>query len=305
MRRIDFSALKAVPIGSVFRHYGIEVRRQGEFWVAGVCPLPTHTSKEPFTFKAHVSENWWTCFSESCRAALGKKGGDPIDFVALKEGLKPLDAARKLADLFMVSAGNRSNEKPLASNGTKPGDSSGVVIPPHNKPLGWKYQVEHQHPMIQARGISIETAKEWGVGYYEDKKQGTASMHQRIVFPLFEDGVHVGYVGRSTKHGQEPKWKVGKNVMRGAILYGIERCSPEKPVILAESFWAPLFFFERGQQCVALGSTNMTGEQEDQLEPYGTIILAMDDDEAGREASVKLAARLKGKHKVIRSFVRE
>lgn len=297
--RIDFREIKLVPIASVLRHYEIDVRRQGEFIVASCCPLPTHTSQEPDTFKVSVKENWWTCFSQSCRKALGKNGGDVIDFVRLKEGLKPLDAAKKLAELFCVKGPSggllkHSEETAIKAIG---------ATPTPNRPLAFELQgIEPENPMIRLRGISVETAKKWGAGLFP----GKGSMRDRIVFPLFENGALIGYAGRTVLEAgaDNPKWKLGKGLKK-TFLYGLERCDPAKPVIIVESPWAVLWFDERGQQAAALLGSEMTEEQERQLEPYPTLIIALDNDEKGREAAVKIINRLKGKHKVIRSFLQE
>ena len=292
--KIDFVQVRLIPIPSVLHHYGVEMKRVGEFMVAAKCPLPTHTSKDTDTFKVHVRENWWTCFSGSCRKSVGKRGGDVIDLVCLKENVKPLDAAKKLSELFCLGESPpKSIVKPLST------DETAIV----NKPLTWQLQgINPEHELIQSRGISIETARRWGVGFYRSK-QGTASMDNRIVFPLLEDGNLIGYAGRLVGDG-EPKWKLGKGI-RKSFLYGLEKCDPAKPVIVAESFWAPLWFSERGEQCAALMGIDLTEEQERRLEPFKTIVVAMDDDEKGKEASAKIAERLRKHHTVIRAFLKE
>jgi hypothetical protein len=297
MQKIDFTQVKLVPVSSLVRHYGVELRKSGSYLIAKKCPLPTHTSEEVDTFKISIEGNWWTCFSKSCRAALGKKGGDVIDFVKLKEDLNALDAAKKISDLFCLSGQVQKTDK---ANLSQSDELTGV---PLNKPLTWTLQgINPEHPVIQARGISIETARTWGVGFYRSK-QGTASMDNRIVFPLHEDGNLVGYAGRAVDEG-EPKWKLGKGI-RKSFLYGLERCDPAKPVIVAESFWAPLWFSERGDQCAALMGTDITEEQERRLDPFTTVVVALDNDEKGKEASAKITERLRKHHTVIRAFLKE
>lgn len=297
--KVDFREIKLVPIASVLRHYEIEMRRQGEFIVASRCPLPTHTTKELDTFKVSVNENWWTCFSQSCRKALGKNGGDVIDFVRLKEGLKPLDAAKKLAELFCIKGASAGTSKQSEAPAAEPIGAS----PTSNQPLAFELQgIEPGHPMIQSRGISVETARKWGAGFFP----GKGSMQNRIVFPLFENGALIGYAGRTVLEtgADNSKWRLGKGLKK-TFLYGLERCDPAKPVIIVESPWAVLWFDERGQQAASLLGSEMTEAQEKQLEPYPTLIIAFDNDEKGREAAVKVVIRLRGKHKVIRSFLQE
>jgi hypothetical protein len=91
------------------------------------CPLPSHNSKELYTFKAGIQENLWRCWSKSCRK--GKKdGGDVIDLVCEVDGLKPLEAAKKLAGLAgsQVAAPKAGNAEKLATR---------------NKPLSFELSV--------------------------------------------------------------------------------------------------------------------------------------------------------------------
>lgn len=298
MEKIRFDDLKLIPIGSVLRHYGVELKKQGDYFVALKCPLPSHTSKEPFTFKAHATENWWRCWSESCNAALGKKGGDVVDFVALKENLKPIDAARKLCDLFAL---NQNAPQEVRRNGSRFSDEkhdSAVK----NKPLGFTLQGNPEHSMIQGRGISVETARTFQVGYYASK-QGTASMDNRIIFPLHEDGNLVGYIGR-TVNGQEPRWKVPKDFHK-TMLFGLERCDPRHHLFVVEACWEVLLLFQKGVQAVALLGSSMTAEQERKLDPFRMIWLMLDDDEAGKKASAEIYERLRARHRVIRAFLKD
>lgn len=310
--RIEFSSVKLIPIASVLKHYGIEGRRQGEYLVAA-CPLPTHSSKEKDTFKVSVRENWWTCFSESCKQAIGKRGGDVIDFVCLMDGIDlkhPLPAAKKLAEIFCVGMsknlqnGNASaktlSRSPIVNELTT--EANSIV----NKPMKFTLQgINPEHPMVQSRGISIETARDWGIGHYRSK-QGTASMDERIVFPIYEDGALIGYAGRTILPvtPENPKWRLGKGLRR-TFLYGIERCDPKSPLVVCESPWEAILGHQMGKQTVSLIGCSMTAEQEKRVEPYGTLWIMMDDDKAGHEASELICARLRKSHRIIRSFLKD
>lgn len=98
---MDFAEIKAIRIVDVCLRYAISLKYRGE-WASGNCPLPSHDSKSKGTFAVNVKENYWVCHSESCRAKSGKKGGDVISFVALKEGITDKDAAAKLAQWFNI-----------------------------------------------------------------------------------------------------------------------------------------------------------------------------------------------------------
>jgi DNA primase len=87
------------------------------------------------------------------------------------------------------------------------------------------------------------------------------------------------------------------------FLYGLERCDPSKPLLLTESCWGPLWFRQNGLEAAALMGNSLTEAQEHLLEPYAEIRICLDNDDKGREASLKIAARLKDKHEVHRAFL--
>jgi DNA primase len=316
MDRIDFAKMKSISIASVLRHYGVETKQRGDYLVAKKCPLPTHASKEIETFKANTVGNWWKCWSKSCRK--GKKdGGDVVDLVCAMENIDPLPAAQKLAELFWLNQNapakpeRNGNGLSLANHGQRVADyadpSNRQLGQPavaynniRNKPLGFTLQgIDPDHPYIHDRGISLETAMEFGVGFFS----GKGSMSNRIVFPLFENGTLVGYAGRSVSD-EDPKWKIGKGLVK-SFLYGLERCDPAKPVLLVESAWGVLWFYQQGGQAAAMLGSELTESQEECLKPFTTVVVAMDNDETGKEAAEKICGRLRGSHKVIRAFLKE
>jgi DNA primase len=184
-----------------------------------------------------------------------------------------------------------------ATRGTDDANQAGA--PSGNQPLAFTLKdVNPSHAMIQERGISVENAKRFGVGFFS----GKGSMVGRIVFALYENGNLIGYAGRTTLlvSDANPKWLFGKGLKK-TFLYGLERCEPAKPVILCESLWGPLWFHEHGLQAASLMGSEMTAEQERCLDPYPVITVALDNDAAGIEKASRIRERLKVKHRVLRA----
>jgi DNA primase len=293
----DFGAIKLIPIASVLRPYGVEVRKRSDKELVCRCPLPSHKEAEHkndnLTFCIGVEKNKWYCQSDSCRQ-IGNhpKGGDVIDLICRLDHCDTKQAAKKLSELFAIKAnGTHQPSKP----------SSEPVAEVRNPPLTFTLKnLDPDHPFLKEKGISIETAMEFGVGYHS----GKGSMAGRIVFPLHEDGSLIGHAGRSVD-GSEPRWKLPQGLHR-TFLYGLERCDATKPLILCESCWAVLHFHQHGVQAVALIGTTLTDAQEKLLTPFSTITVAMDNDEPGRTAARKIAERLKATGKNVRTaFLRE
>ncbi len=224
---LDFKAIRErVSFLGVLDRYHVEVKRVDAKQLKGRCPLPSHTSKEPNTFCVNTEKNLFCCHSTSCKNAGRGASGNVVDFVCLMDSITPYEAAAKLNEWFP----DGTAATPTAS-----------AAPEGNKPLAFTLKdVNPEHAMIQGRGITVETAREWGAGFFP----GKGSMAGRVVFPLHENGSLVGYAGRATLEGQEPKWLLGKG-LRKTFLFGLERCDPAKPLVLVESPWAVLWLHHR------------------------------------------------------------
>jgi DNA primase len=296
--RLDFAAIRGIPLEGVLARYNVSLKRKDATALYGNCPLPSHGSKTKDSFFVNTAKNVWYCHSDSCKQG-SRAGGNVIDFVAVMGKLDAYDAAARLAEWFPANSPAPPVQPSPPPRVAADGDRTG------NKPLAFELQnVNPEHPMIQQRGITLDTARAWGVGFF-CSKQKTASMDNRIVFPLHENGVLVGYAGRATLEGQEPKWLLGKGLKK-TFLYGLDRCDVGKPLVLAESPWAVLWFSQQGTQAAALLGSEMTLEQEQCLAPFHLVIVALDNDAAGEERGRAIVGRLKAAgHQVLKARLME
>jgi DNA primase len=331
---LDFKDIKArADFLSVLDRYRVQVRRVNASQFKADCPLPSHGNKQEHgTFGVNTEKGVFKCFSDSCRKAGNGSQGNVIDFVKLMDGSTPYDAAAKLNDWFPVYNGATTSKTGTPQKSSTNGDGKEATVEPHdgmmtrelftkivndaepNRPLAFTLKdVNPEHPMIQSRGISVETAKLYGVGFFP----GKGSMANRIVFPLYEvlrnniDGTSqtalVGYAGRTTLEvaPENPKWKLPAG-LRKSFVYGLDKCDAHKPLIITESLWAPLWFREKGMQAAALMGTEMTAEQEACLAPFKIVWVCFDNDGAGQEKSRLIVERLKAAgHTVFKANLRE
>lgn len=302
---LDFKAIKGrVAIADVLARYQVRLVRVNQTSLKGTCPLPSHSSGSKNTFYVNEAKSVWYCHSDSCKKNGQRAGGNVIDFVALMEQCSAYAAAKRIDELFPATSDHGAKAPSGADAGAtgagRPSDEANPMpAPSHNKPLAFALKdVNPSHPMIQERGISVDTAERFSVGFFP----GKGSMAGRIVFPLHEDGSLVGYAGRTTLPVSDanPKWLFGKGLKK-TFLYGLERCDPTKPLILCESLWAPLWFHEHGLQAASLMGSEMTEEQERCLDPYPMITVALDNDAAGMEKAARICGRLKRNHRVLKA----
>jgi DNA primase len=304
---VDFKLIKEhTSIEAVLGRYNVQLRKVNKHSLRGKCPLPTHSSKESSeSFCVQLEKKIWSCQSDSCvKARSGKKGGNVLDLVAVMESCSIRDAALKLRDWSAVptsparssTAEEGSAPRPqLASEKT---DASDVV----NKPLSFKLKdVAPTHAYLRHRGIKEETSREFEVGFFP----GRGSMQGRVVIPIHnERGELVAYAGRAIDT-TEPKYKFPAGFVKSAVLWNLDRALTKtsqqgSEVIIVEGFFDCMKISQAGFPCVvALMGCTLSDAQEKLLAQFERVVLFLDGDEAGREASATIAARL-----VLSHFVR-
>lgn len=298
---------KVVTLQMAIDHYGIQLRRINATTLRGKCPLPTHSSKESKeSFTATLNKGVggaWACQSQSCIKARGRVGGNVLDFVAAMEQCSVRDAAVKLQSWFLVPAtGNRqgtNGKEPRAKHfaGKEPQDglvlkkeSDGAGESESNKPLTFTLQkIDHAHPYLAERGVIVETAQKFGVGFFS----GKGSMHDRIVIPIHNPkGDLVAYAGRSID-GSEPRYTFPAGFHKSMELYDLHRVRDEVSVVLVEGFFDCMKVMQAGFPCVALMGSTMSDAQEELIrQHFAHVVVMLDGDEAGRGAVEGIADRL-------------
>jgi hypothetical protein len=235
---VDFKQLKAdVAIEQVLAHYGVHLRRISATELRGRCPLPTHTSsRSRDSFAVNIARNVWSCRSLSCMQARGgRPGGNILDFVALMEGCSIREAALRLQqssgaapERFIVPRASRPD--PVASE---------------NPPLRFALQyVDATQPYLRSRGVSLRTARAFGLGFYA----GKGLLRGRIVIPIHnEAGKLVAYAGRAID-GQEPKYRFPAGFRKSLVLFNLHRAvaTGARTVIVVEGFFDAIAVHQGG-----------------------------------------------------------
>lgn len=292
--KLDFATIKAAVSWPVLlAHYNVKFRESPNV-LRGQCPLPTHEqgeSKDSFivTLKTEKAEHGcFSCHSTPCvKARNGKKGGDAITFVSLMQQSALTVAAQSLHDLFC-----NGNGKPAPPPSRKEPEPA----PGRNIPLLEKYPgfaclkgLVSDHEEIRKRGILPATADFFGAGFFS----GKGSMSNRYVIPLHNPaGELVAYIGR----GEDPKWKIPAGFQVHLELFNIHRVQGKDTVVVVEGAFDAMKLTQWGYDAVALVGTSVSEEQAAMLGlRFDRVVLMLDGDEAGREATdkalVKLASR--------------
>ena len=146
------------------------------------------------------------------------------------------------------------------------------------------------------RGISYETAEKYNCGYMAEwihpTKRGDKNIYPspRVIIPTSKKS----YSARSTDDNKIPKMKAGTgNIFNIDVLK-----SSRQNVVVVEGEFDALSIIEAGNDAIALGSTSNVDKlidwlREKNIRPYLPLVLNLDADEAGQNATEKLAAALR------------
>lgn len=294
---VNFRHIKeSVGIEQVLADYGVRLRRIGSC-LRGRCPLPTHSSKRSTeSFIVHLAKEIWVCYSASCISARGgKASGDALDFVALVEGCSLREAGLKLKARYSVPDFRDQFARQAPDNGHAFFGAAKQGEMQVNKPLAFALAgIDPTHPYLKHRGISIATARHFGVGFF----RGKGLMSGRIVVPIHDaSGALVGYAGRAIDN-PEPRYHFPKGFVKSAVLFNLHRVSSEW-LILVEGFFDCLKVWQAGcENVVALMGSSLSQTQERLLSRFKQIVLFLDGDAAGHNGATTIACRLARSHAV-------
>jgi DNA primase len=284
---VDFQSVKAkVSMETVLSHYDVRLRRVGVHEFRGKCPLPTHSSaRSNDSFSVSLTRNAWSCQSASCIAARsGRVGGNVFDFVAEMERCSIREAALRL-DRSLTE-----NLLPLARPENK------KPVPPYaseNRPLSFTLRnIDHQHSYVISRGLSVQTARYFGVGYYD----GNGFLRGRVAIPIHnEHGELVAYSGRAIDDA-EPKYRLPAGFRKSHVLFNLHRAiqSCEYTLILVEGFFDTFKIHQAWHRNVAALMGSKLSDRQAELigTHFDQVILLLDADEAGKAATAAAGTAL-------------
>ena len=209
---IDFQDVKkTVPIEDAITRLGLDLKPSG---LQRRGPCPACKSGGDRTLVVTPTKQAFYCFA-------GKIGGDVIGLAAHIKSCTMKEAAEFLAG----STPRLEPTKPTASEPTIP-----TTVPEKKKaglnPLTY---LQAEHPLVQALGISKETAEHFGAGYAPK-----GIMRGRLAIPIHDvDGLLIAYCGQAL-NGEEPKLIFPKGYEAEKFMFNIHRFEGEHIYLMRE-----------------------------------------------------------------------
>ncbi len=261
-----------------------------------VCPLCGSGSGKNGTGITEKDGTHFTCWAGCFRHA------DIIDIIGMAEGLEDYNSKlRRACELYGIDYD--SLEK----------DPDGLELPDVERTTAKEDPADYmdffkecrkhikETDYMEKRGLSFETLKHFGIGYCERwqsptslKRGQTPPYTPRIIIPTG----HGSYLARDTRTGLNDREKKYSKMKEGkAALFHLKPIEDGKdPVFVTEGEIDAMSLEEVGVKACALGSVAQVPAFVRFLEkvrPEKPLIIALDNDDPGREASAKLAEELK------------
>jgi DNA primase len=271
----SFRFLKTrVSIGQVFAAYGLDSRlRQRGDQLTGPCPL--HGGDNPTAFRVHLQRNLWRCFT-----ACG--GGDTIELIRRIHGCSYAQAARHLHRLAEGSPSHTTRTEPEGCSSFKPFTRTIALNP---------------EVLFLQRGKRIlpDTARYFEAGTTRSSPflKNTAAVRLHDI-----QGRPLGYCARlllADQIARSGKWRFPKHFPKAHVLYNAHRAEPfrHEGIIVVECPWAVMRLRQAGiPNAVSLLGTQLFKDQIVWLAKAPGILLLLDGDHAGRQASARIAKSL-------------
>lgn len=247
------------------------------------CLNPAHNdnkpsmSYDPKRQKAH-------CFS--CGADY-----DTLDLIQAHEHLEYKEAVARACELYHITDTPTYSAKPHTVQ--PKAKEKETMSQPTDYTDFYNECLEHitETDYLETRGIDEETASRHNIGYcpnWINPKAPKAPASERLIIPTGK----YSYVARAIKPDVEPRYcKVGE-----ANILGLDTLQEYKePVYIVEGELDALSVLQCGYGAIGLGSVANARKLTEYIARTGikpTLVIALDNDEAGKKASTGLKAEL-------------
>ena len=279
-------------------------KKQGEY----ICLLCGHGAHGDGLKKNPRS----TKYGLKCFGSCGFSG-DILAYLQKAEGLDFPEALERASNLLGISTeeyrpprdvGQKQakNERTKGATHTDMDIHTDTYTDTHTQPAEEKDYIEYyksctarlsETDYLSSRGISSETASKMWLGYDPEAKpygEGNSTRWKGIIIPTGKSS----YIIRNTDPKAKEKQRYGKV---GSVNLFNKKALKEatSPIVIVEGELDALSIIEVGGEAIGLGSTSNTGKLLEALKatkPAQPLILALDNDTAGRTASEELSKSL-------------
>ena len=266
------------------------------------CSCPIHKGDNGTAFSIDVETSLWKCFTnDECG------GGDIFTLVEKIEGVDFVGSVKILAKILCIDMDNMIIAQRKSSYQKELEEWMKFVEKKRKKASKkdtQEYIIEQEvQPLKKYRQFTEETLKHFNAGFvkrleYINSKGEISTTHDRIVCPIYQNGVQIGVSLRKTKAKELVKWlhlPTGLGV--GNIIYNLDACKDYDEIIVVEGVFDVWAYYQADiKNVVCVFGSKITEEQYRILFRTGKdITLSFDGDDAGIKATKQATELFKNK----------
>lgn len=251
-----------------------------------LCYCPFHGNRHTPSFEVNFSKGVYFCFNPSCGAR-----GTLLDLIKEISHRNDFEALRFIISTQQESVSSFEDELAELLN-EKP---DFVEFSQDKLDELYSSMNDEAKSYLESRGITQKSIDHFKIGYSDGQGMVIVPVHS-------PDGIPVGLVGRSIK---EKRFKNSTNLPRSKTMFNIHRAKREGgTIIIVESTFDAIRFYEAGfPNAVATLGGHISNDNIENLKKYSSkIIIATDNDEAGRKLGLEIATKLKTKEVLWASY---
>ncbi len=273
-------AYTQADLRSILRACGIEV--VSHTGTDFLCLCPFHHNTDSPAFAVSHSKGLYVCYNQSCNSS-----GTMLELV------KNLTNRNDFEALRFISASKQSDAEAFEDGLKDMLEDKPEFIEFSQDKLDYLYNElggqEIARKYFESRQINEESMHHFKLGYSVVQKMVTVPLHS-------PDGLPVGIIGRSI---EGKSFKNSPNLPRNKTMFNLHRAKREGgTIIVCESSFDVIRLWQAGfPNGVATLGGSISDTNLQHLNRYAsTIILMIDNDQAGRVLGNTIASRLKNKN---------
>ena len=245
----------------------------------------------------------FTCHACSEREGFGRPGQDVLGALRLIWDCTETEVFERIGITLDRSSRTQRTTKSTQDSAQEPKKYNTPTSQEYDTPKDYtKYYAECKKQLqnseeaisyLQARGISKETAAAYWIGF-DINSDPAQSNHPtpRIILPTCK----THYVARSIDPKTPPQWVKMNNKGGSPDIFNKRALDGKEAVFVCEGIFDALSIIEAGAEAIALNSTSNAGRLIEQLQKKrtaATLILCLDNDEAGKKCTETITEGLK------------
>lgn len=294
-----------VDIDAVEQRLGLELDHTGEEDVCS-CPLPTHDGDDVNpSFAINREKLVFNCFK------CGIGGSIPTLVMMLQD----LDYSEALEWLIDSSQDEDNSFEEYILSIMRQDEEDATVLPDFSLSVldpwlqipcdfyGPNWVAPSNRGVQRGRGISEETTKLFRLAYdpahYRRTKNGPEYVGEAIIIPHFFDGKLVGYQEGwidPDRPKKIPKYTNTRNFPKAETIFNYDRAiETDGDIYVVESAITVAYLHSLGYTAIGMfGAEAADGQYELMTHFVDGLVLAYDNDDAGRKATARTIRKLNG-----------